>query len=287
MLIDWFTVAAQAVNFLILVWLMKRFLLKPVTTAIDAREKNIAAELAGADAKKAEAEKERADFEAKNKDLADQRSTLLAKAETDAKAERTRLFDEARKDADGLRARQATALQDDQKRLSGEITRMAAGQVFDIARKALADLATVSLEERVGEVFTRRLRELPAAAKESLGAALKTSSEPALVRSAFELPTEQKAAIQNALNETFHAAVSIQFQTKPDEISGIELTANGQKLGWSIDGYLKSLDEKIGDLLNAQSSTPAKAPAKSDAKSAQKPSGGAAVLKSAASPVAE
>ena len=43
MLIDWFTVGAQAVNFLILVWLLKRFLYKPVLAAIDAREKKIAA----------------------------------------------------------------------------------------------------------------------------------------------------------------------------------------------------------------------------------------------------
>jgi F-type H+-transporting ATPase subunit b len=287
MLIDWFTVAAQAVNFLILVWLMKRFLLKPITNAIDAREKHIATELAGADAKKAEAEKERVDFEARNKDLADRRAALLAKADEDAQAERARLFDEARKDADGQRARQATALQDDQKRLSGEITRMAAGQVFYIARKTLTDLATVSLEERIGEVFTRRLRELPVAEKESLGAALKTSSGPAIVRSAFDLPAEQKAAIQNALNETFHAAVSLHFQTEPDRISGIELTANGQKLGWSIDSYLKTLDEQVGNLLDAQSPAPAKALEKEDDKTAQKPSGGAAALKSAASPVSE
>ncbi len=50
MLIDWFTVGAQALNFLILVWLMKRFLYKPILNAIDAREKKIAAELADADA---------------------------------------------------------------------------------------------------------------------------------------------------------------------------------------------------------------------------------------------
>ena len=55
MLIDWFTVGAQALNFLILVWLLKRFLYKPILHAIDEREKRIAKELADADAKKAEA----------------------------------------------------------------------------------------------------------------------------------------------------------------------------------------------------------------------------------------
>ncbi len=48
MLIDWFTVGAQALNFLILVWLMKRFLYRPILHAIDAREKPIAGELADA-----------------------------------------------------------------------------------------------------------------------------------------------------------------------------------------------------------------------------------------------
>ena len=57
MLIDWFTVAAQALNFVILVWLMKRFLYQPILHAIDEREKLIASELANADKKKAEAKR--------------------------------------------------------------------------------------------------------------------------------------------------------------------------------------------------------------------------------------
>ena len=57
MLIDWFTVGAQAVNFIILVWLLKRYLYKPILNAVDAREKRIAAELADADAKKTEAKR--------------------------------------------------------------------------------------------------------------------------------------------------------------------------------------------------------------------------------------
>ena len=59
MLIDWFTVSAQAVNFLILIWLLKRFLYKPILGAMDAREKNIAAQLRDAATQKIEAETER------------------------------------------------------------------------------------------------------------------------------------------------------------------------------------------------------------------------------------
>jgi len=58
MLIDWFTVGAQALNFLVLVWLLKHFLYKPILNAINAREKGIASKLADADTKQKEAQKE-------------------------------------------------------------------------------------------------------------------------------------------------------------------------------------------------------------------------------------
>jgi len=271
MLIDWFTVGAQVLNFLILVWLLKRFLYKPILNAIDAREKRIAAELADADAKKTEAQKERDDFQSKNKVFDEQRSALLGKAADEAKVERERLLDEARKAAESLRAAQATALRNDQKRLGSEITRLAKDEVFGIARKTLADLATVSLEERVGEVFTRRLREMDGKGKELLGAALKSSSEPAVVRSAFDLGAAQKAAIQNALNETFSAEIRIRFETSPDLISGIELTANGQKVAWSIADYLASLGKGVDELLKKNDEAAAKAETKPEAKAEPMP----------------
>ena len=271
MLIDWFTVAAQIVNFLILVWLLKHFLYKPILDAIDAREKRIAAELADADAKRADAGKERADFENKNKAFDEQRSALLGKATDEAKTERERLIDEAKKDAESVRATLADALRSDQIRLGSEITLLAEKEVFGIARRTLADLATVSLEERVGEVFTRRLRELNPKAKELLGAALKNSPEPAIVRSAFDLPAEQKAAIQNALNETFSAAVRVNFETSQDAICGIELTASGQKVAWSIASYLTALNKKVGALVDAQSSAIVKTTPKPDTVKAPEP----------------
>lgn len=264
MLIDWFTVGAQALNFLILVWLMKRFLYKPILHAIDAREKRIAAELADADAKKAEAQKERDEFQHKNEEFDQQRAALLSKATDEAKAERQQLLDEARKAADALSAKRGETLRNDARTLSQAVGRRTQEEVFAIARKTLADLATTSLEERMGEVFTRRLREMDGKAKSSFGQALKTASEPAIVRSAFDLPTEQRAAIQNALNETFSAAIRLRFETAPDLVSGIEVTTNGQKVAWSIAAYLASLEKGIGELLKGKDKPAAKAEPKPD-----------------------
>ena len=259
MIIDWFTIGAQALNFLILVWLMKRFLYKPILHAIDAREKRIATELADADKKKADAQKERDEFQHKNEQLDQQRGALLSKATDEAQAERQRLLDEARKAAAALSSKRQETLRNEEHNLHQAISRRTQQEVFAIARKALTDLATTSLEERMSEMFTRRLREIGSQEKAGLAEALKTASDPALVRSAFDLPAEQRAAIQNALNETFSAEIHVRFETAPDLISGIELTTNGQKVAWSIADYLASLEKGVDELLKDKDKPEAKA----------------------------
>lgn len=253
MLIDWFTVIAQAVNFLILVWLLKRFLYRPILDAIDAREGRIAAEIAAAGATRAEAEQEREALLQRNQEFDTQRATLLSDATEGADDERRRLLAEARVDSEALRARWKEALRTEHRSLTREITRRTGEEVFAIARKTLADLASISLEECVGEVFTRRLRELDGPAQRGLAQALDTSAEPALVRSAFDLSDAQRAAIQSALNETFSTEVPLRFETAPNLISGIELVANGQKVGWSIAEYLLTLERRVSELLEEPS----------------------------------
>src|SRR5664279_3824987 len=270
MLIDWFTVCAQALNFLILVWLMRRFLYKPILNAIDEREKQVATELANADAKKAEAQKEHDEFERKNAEFDQQRAALLSKATGEAEAERQRLLDEARKAAVALSSKRQETLRNEEHNLKQAILRRTQQEVFAIARKALTDLATTSLEERMSEVFAGRLRTMDGKATAGLGEALKTSSEPALVRSAFELPAAQRAAIQIALNETFSAEVHVRFETAPDLVSGVELTTNGQKIAWSIADYLASLEKGVGELLKEKGKPEAKTEPKPEPKPAPK-----------------
>jgi F-type H+-transporting ATPase subunit b len=255
MLIDWFTVGAQVLNFLILVWLMKRFLYKPILNAIDAREHRIAAELADADAKKAEAKQERDEFHTKNQAFEEQRDSLLTQAKDQAQAERERLLEEARKAADALSDKRHESLMNEARTLNQAITRRTQDEVFAIARKTLADLATISLEERMGDVFLRRLRELNTESRQRLAASLMSASEPARVRSAFDLPTDLRAAIQQALNETFSTDIRLRFETAPNLVSGMELITNGHKVAWSIADYLASLETGVGDILQAQSKT--------------------------------
>jgi F-type H+-transporting ATPase subunit b len=249
MLIDWFTVAAQILNFIILIWLMKRFLYKPILAAIDAREKKIAAQLADAEAKKAEARTERDEFQHKNEAFDEKRAALLSRATDEAKDEGQRLMEEARKAADAMSVKWQETLRNDARNLNQAILLRTGQEVFAIARKTLTDLAGASLEERMSEVFCRHVRELDSDTKARLAGPITTAAEPARVRSAFELPEEQRRTIQKALNETFSADIRVRFETDPELVSGIELVTGGQKVTWSIAAYLTALEKGVEELL--------------------------------------
>lgn len=250
MLIDWFTVGAQVLNFLILAWLLKRFLYHPILDAIDAREQRIAQELADADRKKSEADQAREAFQRKSAAFDQERAALLNTATAAANAEGQRLLDVAREEALSLSAKRQESLQSEAQALHLEISRRMRREVFAIARKALADLAGATLEERMVVVFLGRLQALSADDKEKLTSALQTAGKPIVVRSTVDLPTAQQAAIEGQVRDLLGAATILSFETAPELVSGIELTTDGHKVAWSIEEYLVELESTVGDLLN-------------------------------------
>src|SRR3974377_298212 len=114
MLIDWFTVCAQVVNFLLLIWLLKRFLYKPILGAMDAREKEIAGRLHDAETQKTEAERERESLRVAMVEFETQREALLKKVADEAETTRKRLSEEVRQEIGTLRTKWREALQNEQ-----------------------------------------------------------------------------------------------------------------------------------------------------------------------------
>ena len=261
MLIDWFTVCAQALNFLILVWLMKRFLYQPVLDAIDARERGIAAELADADARKVEAARDSVALREKSAAFDAERAALLATATAAAEATRRELTDAARSAADALAAARLATLADDAKRLDQAICERATTEVFAIARRVLGDLAGASLDASACALFIQRLAALDGSARSDFAAALKSAPDAVLVRSAFELAPAERAALHDAIATSFAIDIALRFETAPALVGGIELSAQGQKFAWSIADYLATLESSVGELLRAPIDAAPAAPA--------------------------
>ncbi len=250
MLIDWFTVGAQAINFLILVWLLKRFLYRPVLAAIDAREKKVAARLLDAAAREAQAQTERDDLRRRNEAFDHDREDLLRKATAEAAAERQRLIEAARRDTQTLRTRLTESLAKERAELNRRLLEDTQAEVLALARGALTDLAGVSLEDRMIEVFTSHLRELRLAAKASPAEGI------AVVRSAFEIPAAKRSGIETAIHHYLGADANVRFETSPGLVCGIELRVGGAKLAWSIADYLASITAKVAEFAGSESASP-------------------------------
>lgn len=257
MSIDWFTVVAQILNFLILVWLLKRFLYQPILNAIDAREQRIAEELKNADTKQSEAQKERDDFARKNAEFEKQKQVLMLKATQEADIERTRILTLARDEACELEVKLQQAIELEQKNVQAKLRYLASNEVFAITRKVLTDLAGTSIEQSITETFIGRLQAMESDIKQAFISALSENSlssdnkKQMKVCSAFELQPQQKAAIKTAIDNLFLADIPLQFDTATPLISGIKMSFKGQQISWNIDQYLASLEKSVEELLQA------------------------------------
>lgn len=252
MLFDWFTFCAQVVNFLILVWLLKRYLYGPILKAIEEREARIAAQIHNAEAREDDARTERETYERKNEAFELQRDSLLNESKSEAAAEHARLLADARSEYESLRARWRESLKVEQDVLGAEIVRRAQSEVLEVARKALGDLAGASLEERIVVIFLRRMGELGREERELLTSTLRSSHLPVLVRSSCELPPAQRAEIEHAVKAALQVENPVRFETTPNLLGGIELITNGHKVAWSLADYLDSLRKSVMEVLDGK-----------------------------------
>lgn len=283
MLIDWFTVIAQVINFLILAWLLKRFLYQPILNAIDAREQRIANALADADKKSVEAKQQRDEFQHKNTAFDEEKKSRNAQLNAEIQTERTRLLEEVRQESDNLRNKLQLALKNDQLSLQVALSQRAREEVFSIVGKVLNDLAETSLEERITAVFIQRLKTLNHEELAGFTSAFQyhgsAHKKPLVIRSAFTLSKEQCAEIEATIKKILlhHTTVkngiensrdnsddtsdkvidqiALQFVIDPAVISGIEINANGKKIAWSISDYLTSLAKGVDELLHSLGNT--------------------------------
>jgi F-type H+-transporting ATPase subunit b len=245
MQINWFTVIAQILNFLVLVWLMKRYLYKPILNAIDDREKKIAGQLADAKTKKDEAKAGQDEFNKKNEVFDQQKKDMMDKATAEAGAQSQKLLEEAKNNAKTLQDKLEKAAKDQQADLNHQMEQKTEQDVFAITKKVLADLGDVNFEEQSVNVFIKRISNIKEDEKDLFKKALHSGSGPIQVQSAFDLPEKQQTEIKSVVTKMLGTKPSFEFKTSPALLGGIELTTNGYKLAWSIAAYVNSFEKSI------------------------------------------
>jgi len=256
MQIDWLTVAAQAVNFLILVFLLERFLYRPVLAAMSRRESRIAQRLSEAVQREADAARAASDYEERMREIEARREGLVAEAQKQAGVERERLLEVARSEVEATEARWRADLEREKQSLRRALRRDLALAAQAIARRSLADLADARIEERAIELFIERLGQLDADDRQAL------RDDPAglVVATAFPVDEEGRERIVDALRRCIDPDAIPVFSAAPELVCGIEVRGAGRRLGWSVADYLEQVEAGITEQLAAAGAAEAAQP---------------------------
>lgn len=244
MLIDWFTVAAQVVNFLILVALLKHFLYDRIIQAMDEREGKVRARLDEAEKREQERREEAETYRRKNREIEERRKDMLDKAKQAAEDERKELTQNARHEVETLRAKWREGLEREKASFLRELKQMAGRQVFDVSRRALKDLADADMEERVITVFLKEIKAMKREARDKMARTIKEDGSKITVRSAFEISSTQRQQITRTLHEQLAGKADVNYEADPEIIFGVELKSGGEKVTWSLGEYLKALEDQ-------------------------------------------
>jgi F-type H+-transporting ATPase subunit b len=228
MQIDWWTLGLQTINFLIVVWLLSRFLYRPIRKIIEERE--AADRKAGEDAAKKveEAEKARAAYEQKRADLVEEHRQREAEWHEKLEQERAETLDAARKEA-------ADMVETARQRVEDRVAALAS----DLARTALRGTSN-----GIADV-TAQLAALPDEDADELRRDLADETASVAVVTVRKIPASDQAEWHKALSDWLGREAPVVFQSGPDILGGVELHFPHAALRFSAAAGLERAAETL------------------------------------------
>ena len=249
MQIDYFTIFAQIINFLILVFLLRHFLYRPVTKLMEEREQKIVSRLQEIEKKKREADQELESYRKMSQELSNKREEMLAKAAREAQVLEADLMKKARDEVSASSANWYRDLQAQEAALLGDLNRRAGIEIYAIARQALQDLANEDLESQIINLFIKRLQNMDKSESEMISEFYKNTDQEITMRSSFAINEEMRRKIQETVRNQTGIEAIIQYKIAPELICGVEMDSHGTRVSWSIAGYLNTLQADLSEVL--------------------------------------
>jgi F-type H+-transporting ATPase subunit b len=250
--IDWFVLFCQIFNFLLLAYLLKRFLYGRIIKAMDDREAKIKARFAEAEDLKVKATEAAQLYEKRNQLLSETKDKMLNEATMAADAKRKELMEKVREEVEQVKARWQDMLIREHDAFFYDLRQRAAKQLYATARKALRDLADADLEDRIVDEFLRRIKALDEEKSIQIRKAISGGGNKVIIQSAFNISASRQAQIEEVLKKQITNGFTIRYLEQPDIVSGIELRVNGHKIAWSLNEYLEALVESMTETLQKE-----------------------------------
>ena len=239
MLIDWFTVLAQFVNFLILVYLLKRFLYSPIIKAMDEREKKVSDTLKNAKEAEKDARKRAIEIEKERNDLESAKEQMMAKARQEVTQWRKKTIEDARLEVEGLREKWINLLDREKDTfISGARNTIISG-IMKIGDKVFNDLASEGIEKQIIKVFLEKLSE------RSIDMVKNSENSNLLIETGFPLDSAMTGEFREKIMHLLPDLKSVDFQVAGVLGTGVRTRVGDNRVEWNLAGYLKEFEKEI------------------------------------------
>jgi F-type H+-transporting ATPase subunit b len=219
---SWTTFALQAVNFLVLVWLLKRFLFKPVGAIVAERKTEIARVQAEAEIARQSAEAARKDFESREAQIASERQRIIDQARAQLADERAKMIEAARVDIEKLKAAASKHVGEERDTASRELFERSIQIAVGLSRRLLQQFSAPGLEELFLERALDHLDHLSAADRAALVGEFGRDGAQLIVTTAYPLGPASESRWRATLNERLGEHSQIIFATDKELIAGAE-----------------------------------------------------------------
>jgi F-type H+-transporting ATPase subunit b len=242
--VDWQTLALQAVNFLILIWLLQRFLYKPVRAVIERRRLLAEKAFADTDRSRTELEEQKRSLENERAGVEAERRDLLRAAHEQLEQERGRIIEQAKREAETIVKSGREQLDKERARALDELKQ----QITETAVKAASVLLQHAAPEALNMHFLggveRRFAELPGQEQALLRSAAAGAGVTTVTSTALD--AAQQKQWRERLGELLGDDAKIEFSAAPEIIGGVELRFPHATLKYSWSAQL----DQEGRLLN-------------------------------------
>jgi F-type H+-transporting ATPase subunit b len=241
--LDLSTFLLEILNFLILVWILKRFLYAPVKAAIERRRGRIEQALAEADARREEAERLRSDYESRQADWERERASARTQLQQEMNTERSRRLDQIRRELEQRREKAATQEARRLEEAERRAQEASIGLAARFAARLLSRLAGPDLEARLVGMVLEDLPQLDPDQRHLLAAVSEEGSPTLRVLSAYPLSDAQRAAVQIALEDAAGGELTCEFAQDEGLIAGLQIDAGPLVLHGNLRDELRLFAE--------------------------------------------
>jgi F-type H+-transporting ATPase subunit b len=197
--LNWSTFALELINFLVLIWILKRFLYKPVLAAIERRRARVDKILQDAQALERAATARKQEYQQRLAHWEQQQASAHHQLEQELETERQRLHAELLAGIEKEREREQALLERAHMDHQRDQERQALAQGARFTARLLGRLASPALQQRLLDMALEDLAAIPDARRVAICTGLNGESRPIEVSSAFALSAPQRQQLQQAI----------------------------------------------------------------------------------------